>query len=80
MGDDDHRHALLGRQPAERADDLLRCGAVEVAGRFVGEDDARFVGERPGDGNPLLLTAGQARRKVRRTVRQADAGEELRNT
>ena len=32
---------------------------VEVAGRLVGEDEARAGGERPADGDALLLAAGE---------------------
>ena len=37
---------------------------VEVAGRLVGEQDPRPADNRPGDGDALLLAAGQLRRKV----------------
>jgi hypothetical protein len=33
------------------------CGAVEVAGWFVGEDDERLVAERADDRDPLALAA-----------------------
>ena len=36
-------------------------GAVEVAGRLVGEHDHRLVAQRPGDRDPLPLPAGQRR-------------------
>ncbi len=32
---------------------------IQVAGRLVGEEDQGPVDERPGDGDPLLLAAGQ---------------------
>ena len=32
---------------------------VQVGGRFVGDDDGRVVDERPGDGHPLGLAAGE---------------------
>src|SRR6516225_261511 len=37
-----------------------RCGCrVEIAGRLVGEENARAVGDRPGYGHSLLLAAGE---------------------
>jgi hypothetical protein len=33
------------------------CGAVEVAGRLVGEDDRRLADERACDGDALALPA-----------------------
>ena len=37
---------------------------VEVAGRLVGQDDPRLADQRAGDGDPLLLAAGQLVRAV----------------
>ena len=34
-------------------------GAVEVAGRLVGQEDRRAVDEGPGDRHPLALAAGE---------------------
>ena len=39
-------------------------GGVERAGRFVTEQNLRILGQRSGDGNPLLFTARQFGRKV----------------
>ena len=39
-----------------------RCES-SAAGRLVGQDDARMVGDRPRDGHPLRLAAGKLRRK-----------------
>ena len=39
---------------------LFRSGVrVEVAGRLVGQQDAGAVDQGPGDGHPLLLSAGK---------------------
>src|SRR5919204_5655791 len=43
----------------QQLDDLPRRRRVEVPGRFVGEEDARVVYQRPGDGHSLLLATGQ---------------------
>ena len=39
----------------EEVEELRARAAVEVAGRFVGEDEARFVHERACDGDALLF-------------------------
>ncbi len=48
----------------EQLEDVAPVGAVEVARRLVGEDERRIVGERPGDGDTLLLAARELRRIV----------------
>ena len=50
---------------------------VEVAGRLVGEQDARPVDQGPGDGGPLHLAAGQLARPVLEPMAEADAVEQL---
>jgi hypothetical protein len=35
---------------------------IEVAGRFVGEEDGRVLDRGAGDGHPLLFAAGKLRR------------------
>ncbi len=44
---------------AHELEDLGARGRVEVAGRLVGEQDGRTRRERPGDGDALLLAAGE---------------------
>ena len=41
---------------------------VEVAGRLVGQQQLRGVGQRPGNGHPLLFAAGHFRRPVFQTA------------
>ena len=45
---------------------------VEVAGGFVGQDQRRLGDQRPGDGDPLLLAAGQLAGPVLDPVGEAD--------
>src|SRR5215472_6297157 len=59
VGDHDDRLAELAHAPAEQVQDLRTGPGVEVAGRLVGEDDLRSADQRPRDGDPLLLPAGQ---------------------
>ena len=55
---DDHQRALVAAADVdEQFDDLLAGGAVEVAGRLVGQQHRRVVGERAGDRDALLFAA-----------------------
>ncbi len=56
----------------------LAVAGVEVAGRLVGEQDARAAGEGAGDGNALLLAAGKLVRQMPAAVAHADPLECLR--
>ena len=60
-----------------RRDDLAAGLGVEVAGRLVGEQDARPVDEGAGDGGALHLAAGQLARPVVQPAAEADAVEQL---
>ncbi len=76
VGDDHHRHALLG-EPAHHREDVPDQLGVERGGRLVEEHHLGAHGERPRDGHPLLLAAGQGGRVGVRLLRQADAAEVL---
>ena len=58
MGGDDDRDATLIDELAQQAHNRLRSLRVELRGGFVGNQEARLVRERAGDGNPLLLASG----------------------
>ena len=73
----DDSQPVVAVQVAEQLDDLAAGVGVEVAGRLVGEQDARPVDQGPGDGGPLHLAAGQLARLVLEPVAQADALEQL---
>ncbi len=65
MGRDQAGGAFVADQRLECAEhQFARCG-IEVAGRLVGEDDARMVGRGAGDGHALLLAARQFCRAMR---------------
>ena len=57
---------------AHEAEDLGAGARVEVAGGLVGEDDPGPRGERAGDGDALLLAAGELRRAVAEPVAEPD--------
>ena len=63
-----------GVQPAQQLDDLLAARRVERAGRLVGEQQRRLVGERAGDREALALAAGEHARHRRGLVADARAG------
>src|SRR6516165_2494944 len=46
-------------QAREGVEDGVRRLRVEVAGRLIGDQHGRIVGERAGDGNALLLPTGE---------------------
>ena len=54
----DDRDAEFRLQVAEQGDDLLACVQVQIARRFVRQNDGRLVHEGAGDGDALLLAAG----------------------
>ena len=56
-------------------DDLAAGPRVEVAGRLVGEDDQRPLGDRARDRDPLALASGELRRAVGEPVAEPDALE-----
>src|SRR3990172_620654 len=61
----DHQDRLaLGDQIVEERENRLGRLGIQIAGRFVGQNDRRVVGQRAGDGNALLLTAGNRRRQL----------------
>ena len=62
VGDQDHREAALLLQPADQLQDLRLGGHIQRRGGFVGDQDARFRGEREGDHHPLAQSAGQLER------------------
>ena len=59
VGDHDDGLAELPHRPAQEAQHLGAGPRVQVAGGLVGEDDLGPAGQRPGDGDPLLLAARQ---------------------
>jgi hypothetical protein len=50
-------------QPRQQLDDVFAHRRVEVSGRLVSQQNARFVRECSRDRHALLLAAGQLRRE-----------------
>ena len=76
VGDDEHRHALAG-QPAHDREDVTDELGVEGRGRLVEEHELGVHRQRPGDGDALLLTAGELGREGVGLVGQPDLLEVL---
>ena len=53
---------------------MISCevSRVEIAGRLVGEQQARRVDQRARDGDALLLAAGELARRVALAIAEAD--------
>ena len=61
---------------AQQLHDVAAVGGVEVAGRLVGQDNRRSVGQRARERDALLLAARQLRRVVMRAAGQPDLLEQ----
>src|SRR4051812_32613716 len=74
-----HHHGLVVVVDAasQQLEDLGAGAAVEVAGRLVGEHDLGPAHQRPGHGDPLLLTPRELVGPVREAVAQADGVDHL---
>src|SRR5579872_5499256 len=75
MGDEDERRAALGAQFEEKIDDRLARRFVEIAGRFVGDEDGRPRRQSSGERDALLLAARKLRRIMSEAAGKADRGE-----
>src|SRR5688500_5492853 len=71
--DDNDGLATSGAEPAQHPQHVPACFAVERAGWLVAHDDGRIVKERAGNGDTLLLTAGQLAWLVVHTLGHAEA-------
>jgi hypothetical protein len=72
----DNRRACVGGV-AQELEHLVLRARVELAGRFVGQDQRRLVGERHGQGRPDGFTSGELSRVGARPVSDAKSIEEL---
>ena len=57
MGNQQNGSALLFGKLMQEQAQVLAGHRIEVAGRFVGQEDGRFTDKRPSDGHPLLFAA-----------------------
>ena len=66
-----HQRLALVHQALEQLEYPVRRDRVQVACRFVGDDDRRVVSQRPSDGRPLLLSAAEPAGQLVRLVGDA---------
>ena len=72
VGDHDDGLAVVGGELAQQVEDAGGGLAVEVTGRFVGDQQGGIRDQRAGDRDALFLAAGQLRRRVVHPVGEAD--------
>ena len=63
-----------GMQIGEYLHDRRAAGSIQVAGRLIGQDQNRVVDQSVGDGDALLLSAGELARLVVCPVAQSPPG------
>src|SRR5512136_1791098 len=61
VGQHDDGLAELKDEAAHQFQDLFRRNPVQIAGRLTGNEDDRVRDNGPGNGDPLLLSAGKLR-------------------
>src|SRR5579864_8500175 len=62
---------------AQQAQDDFFVLRIEIAGRFVGEDDPGIVDQSTRDANALLLATGKLGGQVVGSISESDAGQRL---
>ena len=73
VGDDDQGDAFFAIQFEQELGELLGGGAVQSAGRFVGQQKLRLVDQGAHDGDTLAFAAGKFARSVREASLEANA-------
>src|SRR4051812_33201072 len=71
------RRARFAIDRLEQLDDASARVTIEITCWLVSEENAWCIDERAGDGDALLLAAGELRRKVVKAVAEPDAAKEL---
>ena len=77
MGDEDQSPTSFTTCAREKHGDFTCVLIVEVADRFVGEDERGIVDESPGNRDALLLAAAQFRRPMPGAIAKSDRVEQL---
>ena len=72
VGDDDHGAVRRAGDVAEEFEHDLAVLGIERGGGFVADDERRFVDQRAGDGDALLLAAGEFVRAFLPALAEAD--------
>src|SRR5260370_37605391 len=74
----DHHNGTFACDLLQQLVDQLAGAGVEIAGRFVREDDARIVRKRTSDRDPLLFAAGKLARAMPQAASEFNALQERR--
>ena len=70
---DDHERRVAGAvQVAQEFEQRFACVGIQIAGRFIGQHEIRFLQQCPGDSHALLLAAGEFSGLVMEPLSQAD--------
>src|SRR5215471_16655938 len=77
MGCHDQCLAPFAAGLAQQGHHIAGILIVEIAGRLVGENERRIIGERPGNRNTLLLTATELRRPMVASISQSYTVQEF---
>ncbi len=67
----------VGMKLGKNLENLAACLLVEVAGRFVSEQDARAVDQCSGESNPLSLATGQFPRAMMSSILEAELAQQF---
>ena len=71
------REAGGAHELGQRGEHVVGGVRVEISGRLVGQQDARRIGDRARDRDPLLLAARELRRPVRQALLEPEIVEQL---
>jgi len=72
VGHDDHGDAFVVVELPQRDHDFIGRSGIEVAGRFVRQEQRRLIDQGAGNGDTLLLATGHLLRMVVHTMAQTD--------
>ena len=77
VGDEEDGSFFFASEAGDEFDDGVTGGGVEIAGRFIGEQDRGLVDEGAGDGGALKLSAGELVGAMVGAIGEMDGGEEV---
>ena len=77
MRDHDYSEVLLGVQGSQDTEDFSSRRAVQIAGRFVGQQHLGLHDQGAGDGGALHFAPRKFARPVAQPVSEADQAQEV---
>ena len=75
VGHQDEGHTGFFCELTKQAEDVGSVSRIKIAGRLIRQQQRRAMSQRPGNRDPLTLTAGQFGRKGLPSMRHSDAFE-----